>query len=156
MTASPIDLATHPLTDWSGPLGLPDFARISDGDFEPVFDAALAAHRAEIAAIAGNPDAPTIDNTLAALELSGDALDKVSSIFWCRAGAHTNEAIQGLERAIAPKMSRHYSAISMNETLFARIDDLYRRRAELGLDAETLRVLEKSWKGFVRSGAGPR
>ncbi|MGX5843475.1 M3 family metallopeptidase [Mesorhizobium sp. ArgA1] len=148
-----VDLAVHPLTKWQGPLGLPDFANIGDGDFSPVFDAALKAHEAEIDAIAGNKDAPTIENTLAALELAGEPLDHVSSIFWCRAGAHTNDAIQALEREISPKMSRHFSAISMNEKLFARIDDLYQRRDSLKLDAETLRVLEKTWKGFVRSGA---
>ncbi|TIM07764.1 MAG: M3 family metallopeptidase [Mesorhizobium sp.] len=150
---SPVDLATHPLTTWQGPLGLPDFTRIGDGDFSGVFDAALAAHEAEIEAIAGNAETPTIENTLAALELGGEALDHVSSIFWCRAGAHTNEAIQALERDVSPKMSRHFSAISMNERLFARIDDLYQRRDSLKLDAETLRVLEKTWKNFVRSGA---
>lgn len=148
-----LDLATHPLTAWQGPLGLPDFSRIGDDDFAPVFDAALKAHEAEIEAISANTETPTIDNTLAALELGGEALDRISSIFWCRAGAHTNEAIQALERDISPKMSRHFSAISMNERLFARIDDLYQRRATLKLDAETLRVLEKTWKGFVRSGA---
>lgn len=148
-----VDLAAHPLTKWQGPLGLPDFASIGDGDFSAVFDAALKAHEAEIDAIAGNKDAPTIDNTLAALELAGEPLDHVSSIFWYRAGAHTNDAIQALEREISPKMSRHFSAISMNEKLFARIDDLYQRRETLKLDAETLRVLEKTWKGFVRSGA---
>ena len=58
-----------------------------------------------------------------------------------------------MEREISPKMSRHFSAISMNEALFARIDDLYTRRAELALDAETLRLVEKTWKGFVKSGA---
>ncbi|RWP68549.1 M3 family metallopeptidase [Mesorhizobium sp.] len=150
---SAVDLAAHPLTTWQGPLGLPDFTRIGDGDFSPVFDAALKAHEAEIEAIAGNAETPTVENTLAALELGGEALDHVSSIFWCRAGAHTNEAIQALERDISPKMSRHFSAISMNERLFARIDDLYQRREALKLDAETLRVLEKTWKGFVRSGA---
>ncbi|MEP9397488.1 M3 family metallopeptidase [Mesorhizobium sp. KR2-14] len=148
-----VDLKSHPLTLWSGPLGLPDFSRIGDGDFASVFDAALRAHEAEISEIAGNSEAPTIDNTLAALELSGDALDRVSAIFWCRAGAHTNPTIQALERDISPKMARHYSTISMNEKLFARIDDLYQRRDTLGLDAETLRVLERSWKGFVRAGA---
>ena len=148
-----VDLKSHPLTLWNGPLGLPDFSRIGDGDFASVFDAALKAHEAEIAAIAANAEAPTIENTLAALELSGDALDRVSAIFWCRAGAHTNPNIQALERDISPKMARHYSAISMNEKLFARIDDLYQRRDTLGLDAETLRVLERSWKGFVRAGA---
>lgn len=150
---SAVDLAAHPLTTWQGPLGLPDFTRIGDGDFSGLFDAALTAHEAEIEAIAGNAETPTIENTLAALELGGEALDHVSSIFWCRAGAHTNEAIQALEREISPKMSRHFSAISMNERLFARIDDLYQRRDALKLDAETLRVLEKTWKNFVRSGA---
>ena len=77
----------------------------------------------------------------------------MSSIFWLRAGAHTNDLIQSIERDIAPKMARHYSAISMNPALFARIDALYARRDSLGLDAETLRVLERSWKDFVRSGA---
>ena len=148
-----VDLSAHPLTAWTGPLGLPDFTRIGDGDFGPVLGAALVAHEKEIAAIADNAQVPTIDNTLAALELSGDALERASSIFWCRAGAHTNEAIQALEREVAPKMARHFSAISMNGKLFSRIDELYRRREALGLDAETLRVLEKTWKGFVRSGA---
>jgi len=152
MPATP-DLDAHPLTHWTGPLGLPDFTRIGDGDFAPVFEAALKAHEDEIEAIAGNPESPSIENTLAALELSGQALDRVSSIFWCKAGAHTNDTIQALECDIAPKMSRHFSAISMNARLFGRIDDLYQRRAQLGLDAETLRVLEKTWKGFVRSGA---
>ncbi|MGN6144773.1 MAG: peptidase M3, partial [Mesorhizobium sp.] len=147
------DLAAHPLTHWTGPLGLPDFTHIGDGDFSPVFDAALKAHEAEIAAIADNYEAPTVANTLAALELSGQALDRVSSIFWCKAGANTNDTIQALEREVSPKMARHFSAISMNEKLFARIDDLYQRREKLGLDAETLRVLEKTWKRFVRSGA---
>ena len=147
------DVPRHPLTHWTGPLNLPDFTKLSDEAFAPVFEAALAAHAREIAAIAGNPDAPTIDNTLAALELSGEALNHVSSIFWLRAGAHTNDLIQSVERDIAPKMARHYSAISMNPALFARIDALYAKRDSLGLDAETLRVLERSWKDFVRSGA---
>ena len=148
-----VDLATHPLTHWTGPLGLPDFTKLEDDAFGPVFDAALAAHEAEIAGIAGNAAAPTIDNTLAALELSGKPLDRVSAIFWLRAGAYTNDTIRALEREIAPRMARHFSAISMNADLFARIDALYRQRAGLGLDAETARVLEQSWKGFVRSGA---
>lgn len=152
MTKS-VDLDRHPLTHWEGPLGLPDFLGIDDDGFGPVFDAALAAHQADVDAIAGNPETPTIENTFAALELAGDPLDRVSSIFWCKAGANTNDTIQAMEREIAPKMSRHFSAISMNEKLFARIDDLYRRRAALGLNPETLRLVEKSWKRFVKSGA---
>jgi peptidyl-dipeptidase Dcp len=153
MHAPAPDLARHPLTRWTGPLGLPDFAALSDADLAPVFEAALAAHAAEIAAIAGNPQAATVENTLQALELSGDALDRVSAIFWCRAGAHTNPQIQALERQIAPKMSRHFSAIHMDAALFSRIDALYQARESLGLDAETARVLEKTWKRFVKAGA---
>ncbi len=148
-----VDLLTHPLTRGAGRMGCRSSTRSPTQTSGPVFDAAIAAHAKEIDAIAGNAEAPTIENTLAALELAGDALDRVSSIFWCRAGAHTNDAIQAMEREIAPKMSRHYSAISMNEALFARLDALYAARDTLGLDPETLRALERNWKGFVRSGA---
>lgn len=148
-----IDLSSHPLTAWAGPLNLPDYANIDEAEFAPVFDAALAAHDMEIEAIASNPEVPTVENTLAALELAGDPLSRVSAIFWCRAGAHTSDGIQTLEREIAPKMARHYSALFMNEALFARIDALYRNRDKLALDAETARVLEKTWKRFIRAGA---
>ncbi|WP_336055151.1 M3 family metallopeptidase [Nitratireductor sp. CH_MIT9313-5] len=141
------------LTCWTGPHGLPDFTQIEDEAFAATFKAALDDHRREIEAIANNPDAPDIGNTLQALELSGEALDRVASIFWCKAGAHTNDVIQKLEREISPKMAAHFSAIAMNEKLFARINTLYEKRETLGLDGETLRVLEKSWKGFVRGGA---
>ena len=86
-----IDLANHPMTRWTGFHGLADFSALKDDAFKPVFDAALAAHATEIDAIANNPAPPTLDNTLAALELSGDALGRVSSLFWLRAGAHSND-----------------------------------------------------------------
>ncbi|MGH6859838.1 MAG: M3 family metallopeptidase [Phyllobacterium sp.] len=141
------------LTEWTGPLGLPDFTAFTDDDFAAVFEAALASDLAEIEAIVAHAEAPTIDNTLKALQVSGKALERVSAIFWMRASAHTNETIQAFERIIAPRMSRHSSLIMMNPQLFARIDSLYEQRDLLGLDAETDRVLEKTWKGFVRSGA---
>jgi peptidyl-dipeptidase Dcp len=144
---------SSPLTHWSGPHGLPEFDKIADSDFGAAFDAAMAAHNAEIAAITGNDGEATLENTLEALELAGDALSRVSSIFWLKAGAHTNAAIQELEREISPKISRHFSAIGMNKALFTRIDALYHKRDAMALDGETKRVLEKSWKGFVRSGA---
>jgi peptidyl-dipeptidase Dcp len=153
MSQAPVDLDRDPLTHWTGPLGLPDFGAMTDDRFAPVFDAALAAHERKIAAIAGNSDAPTVANMLEAMELAGDALGRVSAIFWCRAGADTNPQLQALEREIAPKMSRHFSAVYMNETLFARVDALYAQRATLGLDVETARVLEKTWKRFVKAGA---
>ena len=150
---SAIDLKSHPMTHWTGPIGLPDFVALDDDDFGPAFEAALAAHNEEIAQITGTAEEPTIGNTLAALELSGEALGRVSALFWTRAGAHTNDVIRALEREIAPKMAAHYSAITMNTELFARIDALYQRRDELELDVETDRVLEQTWKRFVRAGA---
>lgn len=141
------------IVNWSGFGGLPRFDRIEDRDFAPAFEAAFAAHDAEIDAIAGHPQAPTFDNTITALELAGDPLSRVSALFWNRAGAHTNPDIQALEREIAPKMSRHYSRIGMNAALFARIDRLWEDRASLGLDHEQMRVLERHWKGFVKAGA---
>lgn len=136
---------------WDGPLGLPEFARIEDRDFTAAFAAALPAHLAEIDAIAGNPKAATFENTIVALERAGALLTRVSSIFWNLAGADTNEALQALERKLSPDLSRHYSAITMNGGLFARVDALYRKRGDL--DSEAGRVLELTWKSFVRSGA---
>ena len=102
---------TSQLTSWNGPLGLPDFDSISDSGFADAFDAAMAAHNDEIAAVTGNPAAPTIENTLAALELSGEALSRVSSMFWLKAGCAHQSDIEAVERDISPKISRHYSAI---------------------------------------------
>ncbi|MEO4043709.1 M3 family metallopeptidase [Hoeflea sp. CAU 1731] len=141
------------LFHWNGPHGLPEFSKIGDSDFADGFDAALKSHMSEIEAIADNPDAPTFDNTVTALELAGTDLSRCSALFWNRAGTGSNDMIQELERDIAPRMSRHYSAIAMNRKLFSRIDDLWQKRETLGLDTEQTRVLERHWKGFVRSGA---
>jgi peptidyl-dipeptidase Dcp len=143
-----------PIFDWTGPLGLPQFHAIADEDFKPAFELGFAEHDAEIDAIAKNPAAPDFDNTMVALELAGDKLSKVSSLFWNRAGTDTNDTIQALEREIAPQMSRHYSKIAMNRDLFARVDELYRNRNDLGLTEEQDRLLERVWKSFIKSGAG--
>ena len=141
------------LQDWTGPLGLPDFAAIEVDDFAPAFEAAMAGHLAEIDAIASNADAPSFANTVEALERAGLTLSKVGSVFWTLAGNDTNDAIQALERDLSPKMARHSSAISMNEVLFARIDALHQRRDALDLTPEQDRLLTKRWEGFVRAGA---
>lgn len=138
---------------WDGPHGLPRFDQVKDEDFKPAFDHALAAHDAEIDEIANNPEAPTFANTITALEIAGDALSRVSALFWNKAGSDANDTIQHLEREISPEMSRHYSRIGQNETLFKRIDTLWESRDTLGLTLEETRVLERHWKGFVKSGA---
>jgi len=148
------DLPLNPaLVEWNGHHGLPRFDEVKDADFSPGFNAALASHEAEIDAIANNPEEATFANTVVALEIAGDELSRISALFWGKAGAHTNETIQALEREIAPKLSRHYSKIGMNAALFARIDRLWETRKELGLTVEEERVLERHWKGFVRAGA---
>ncbi len=141
------------LIDWTGHEGLPRFDMVKDEDFAAAFDAAMAKHDAEINDIASDPREPTLENTIVGLEIAGDELSRISALFWNKAGAHTNEVIQALEREIAPKMSRHYSKIAMNEALFKRIDDLWETRDSLGLTVEEMRVLERHWKGFVRTGA---
>ncbi len=145
--------AKSPLTHWTGFDGLPEFAAISDSDFMAAFHTAISEHVAQIDAISETRDPVTLENTLVPFELSGEGLARISSIFWLRAGAHSNPDIEAMEREIAPILSRHYSAISMNGKLFARIDELYKNRATLTTDPETLLVIEKCWKGFVRSGA---
>lgn len=138
---------------WDGPNGLPRFDEVRDEDFAPAFEATLKIHEREIDEIAGNSQEPSFENTIVALEIAGDELSRVSALFWNKAGANTNPTIQALERDIAPKMSRHYSKIGMNEALFKRIDSLWEKREALGLNVEQTRVLERHWKGFVRSGA---
>ncbi|MFZ1682076.1 MAG: peptidase M3, partial [Rhizobiaceae bacterium] len=137
------DLTANALAHWTGPLGLPDFVAVHAADFPAAFDAAIAAHAAEIAAIAADPDAPSIDNTLKRLELSGRPLSRISALFFLLAGADTSPKIQEIERAIAPKLARHSAMIAMDPALFARIEALHEARASAGLDAETRRALEK-------------
>ncbi|MES2844984.1 MAG: M3 family metallopeptidase [Pseudomonadota bacterium] len=145
---------TNPLlTQWETPFGLPPFAQIGDADFGPAFDAALAEARANIAAIADSVDAPTFDNTIAALELAEGALDRVSGVFYNLAGADSTDAREALMRDLAPKMSAFSSEVTNNQALFSRIDTLWQGRDALGLDAEQMRVLTLYRRMFVRAGA---
>lgn len=98
----------HHIFDWQGPQGLPEFSQITDGDFATAFAEALARHERQIDAIATNPSAATFENTIVALEQSGQALERVSALFWNKAGADSNDAIHALERDMAPRLSRHF------------------------------------------------
>ncbi|WP_412565440.1 M3 family metallopeptidase [Thalassobius sp. MITS945101] len=145
---------TNPLlSDWTTPFEIAPFDLIEDAHFAPAFADALEAHNAEIAAIAGNAEAPTFANTVEALEAAGGALDKVLSVFFTVAGADSNPVREALQRDFSPKMAAHFAAISSNKALFARLADLWARRDDLGLSAEQARVLMLTHRGFVRSGA---
>jgi peptidyl-dipeptidase Dcp len=147
------DAVNPAIAEWRGPLGLPEFARIDDANFDSAFAAALPAHLAEVEAIANNPDPPTFGNTIVAMERAGAFLNRASSVFWNLSSANTNDTLQALERKLSPEMARHRSTIRSNRALFARIDALYQARETLGLDAEAGRVLTLTWKSFVRAGA---
>ena len=139
--------------DWSEPFGVPPFGRIEPQHFLPAFARAFAAHEAEVAAIAADAAEPTFANTIDALETAGDTLTRASSVFYLLAGAHTNDAIQEVERELAPLAAKHWNRILMDEGLFRRIDALHRRREQLGLTAEQARVLDRYHAMYKRAGA---
>jgi len=145
---------TNPLlVEWDTPFGLAPFDAITDEDFAPAFEAAMAAARAEIAAIADNPEAPSFANTIQALEASGKALDRVLSVFFTLAGADSTPARQALQRDFAPRLAAHSSEIYGNNALFARIDTLWQGRDALGLGPEEARLLMLTHRAFRRAGA---
>ena len=139
--------------DWTAPFGVPPLDRIRPEHFVPTYDRALAEHAAEVAAIAADPSPPSFENVIVALETSGRLLTRVEGVFHNLASSATNEALQAIELELAPRLAAHWSAITLNAALFGRIDDLYRRRETLKLDAESLRVLERYHLDFVRAGA---
>ncbi|MBV9393437.1 MAG: M3 family metallopeptidase [Methylobacteriaceae bacterium] len=146
-------MSADPFRETDLPFGIPDFANIKTDDYRPGFARALTEHRGEIDAIASNAGDPTFDNTIATLESSGAALRRIEAVFWNLVGTDADEALQAIEREMAPITARHYLEITTNTALFARIDRLFETRASLGLDPEELRVLERTHKNFVRAGA---
>jgi peptidyl-dipeptidase Dcp len=140
------------LTDWTGAFGLPPLPAIKPDHFSPAFDRALAAHRAELDAISANPEPPSFDNTVVALEMSGRDLERVANVFFVLAGADTGDAIEAVERDISPLLARHSNGFYLDRALYARIADLYARRDSLGLNAEQARVLDRYHTRFVRAG----
>ncbi len=141
------------LKEWKTPFETPPFSEIAPEHFRPAFDAALAEHDAEIATIAESSEAPSFGNTVDALELAGETLRRVASVFFGLCGANTNDALEATERDIAPILAKHSSAIFLNEPLFRRIDALKQKKADLGLTKEQARVLERLHLAFVRQGA---
>ena len=141
-------LAPSPLA-----LHFPRFDQIHDDDFLPALRQGIAEHRKEIEAIAANPDKPTFDNTIVAMERSGRTLDRAETIFSNLNGANTNPKLQDVQRRMAPEFAAHHDEIVLDPRLFARIDALYKARDSLGLDAESARLLWRYHQDFVRAGA---
>ena len=153
MTNADMTDTDGPILGWNGPMGLPRFERIASDDFAAAFDVALAADRAEIDAISADPGEPTFDNTVLALERSGRLRVRVSRLFRNLLAANADPVLEALRAEIARRLSRHASRTASDTALFARVDDLRRRRDELDLSPEQAHVLERTWTGFVRGGS---
>src|SRR5712691_8644260 len=151
MAAMPDDTL---LAAWTGPFGVPPFARIAAAHFRPAFDRAMTAQRGEVERIAADPAGPTFANTVAAMERSGRTLARVDSVFSLLSGAAADDAIMATEREVAPLIAAHRNAVFTDAALFRRFDDLHGRRGELDLTAEQRRVLERYHLAFRRAGAG--
>ncbi|WP_329498593.1 M3 family metallopeptidase [Kitasatospora herbaricolor] len=132
---------------------LPPFTAIREEHYLPAFERGMADQLAEIAAITADPQAPTFDNTLVALERSGALLRRVSAVFLNQSSADTNDLVDAVDAEISPRLAAHQDAIHLDAALFARIEALHERRAGLGLDAQSLRLLERHHTRFVRAGA---
>lgn len=132
---------------------LPPFDKIKNEHYAPAFEAGMQQQLEEIDAIVNNPDAPTVENTLVAMERTGAVLDRVARVFFALASADTNDDIEALRSEIAPKLSAHSDAILLNGDLFKRVKAIYEQREDMDLDAETARLVTETYKDFVRLGA---
>jgi len=140
-------------SDFDTPYGVPPFHLIQNGHFAPAIEEGIERQLAEIQAIVDNPDAPTFENTIVALEYSGRMLSDVRAVFSNFNSALTNPELQQIEQQMAPKLSAHDDNIRLNPVLFARIQTVYDQKDQLGLNDEQHRLLSETHKRFIRSGA---
>jgi len=141
------------LVEWTTPNGVPPFDQIQLEHYQPAFDEGIKLHNDEISAIIGRRAAPDFDNTIVALERSGATLSAVANVFFSMNSSMTNEKMQAIARDVAPELSAHRDEILLNDLLFGRIVAVYQQKDHLELTAEQSRLLEETYKGFVRGGA---
>ena len=153
-TGSNSDTSGNPFfSEYNTPFGVPPFEEIKIEHYKPAFLKGMEEQMAEINAIVENIDDPNFENTIAALDKSGALLDKVSYVFYGLTSANTNEELQALNKDLSPILSKHSDDISMNAELFARIKEVYDNQENEDLDKEQKKLLEKTYKSFVRGGA---
>ncbi|GET28005.1 peptidyl-dipeptidase Dcp [Prolixibacter sp. SD074] len=148
------DLSNNPFMKPSTlPFGAPDFTKIKDSDFQPAMEAGMKEQLSEAIKIANNPEGPTFENTLVALEKSGQTLKRVYGVFNLLAGANTNPTLQKIGEEEAPKLAAHEDAIYLNKELFYRVKRLYNQRNNMNLDPESKRLVEYYYQQFELAGA---
>jgi peptidyl-dipeptidase Dcp len=141
------------LNKYEAPFGIPPFEEIKAAHFMPAFLKGFEVHNAEIKAIINNKKEPTFDNTIKALSYSGQLLTGVSRVFGSINSANTNDSLQAISRELSPLSSRHNDNINLNDTLFQRVKTVYDNKDKFNLNEEEKKILEDTYKDFVRSGA---
>ena len=150
----PESLKGNPLVEeWNTPYQTPPFSEIEYAHYEPAIDYAIELNRAEIEAIINNPEAPTFENTIVAMEQSGKLLNRATGVFFCINGCMTSPEMQEIALNITPKLTALGNDISLNPELFERVKVVYNQRKKLKLDQEDMTLLENTYKSFARSGA---
>ena len=153
LAADPAVAANPFFAEWKTPFGVPPFTEIKEEHFLPAFREGMARQKAEVAAIAEAKDAPTFANSILALDLSGQFMDRIGSVFFNLTGAETNPKLQAVNREVMPLLAAHRDDINLNAQLFQRVKAVWEARATLKLEPDQARLLERTYKGFVRSGA---
>ena len=147
--------SSNPLLEpWTLPLGAPPFDAVRTEDFLPAFRVAIAEGKAEVAAITGNAEPPSFENTLAAYERSGARLGRVSRLFWSLSSAQSDDALRAIEPEVSTMLTRHGTELSHDPALFGRIAAVWQQRKLSGLSEEQERLVDMSHRGFIAGGAG--
>ena len=140
-------------SEWNTPYNIPDFTKIKTEHYIPAFEEGMKRQKAEIDAIVNNSEAPTFENTIEALEQSGDLLNEVSGVFFNLVECINTKEMEKIAEEVTPKMAAHGDDIMLNAKLFERVKAVYNQRESLGLTGEQLRLTEETYKNFVRNGA---
>ena len=148
------DAAPNPFfTEYTTPFGVPPFDKIEVAHYKPAFEKGMEEQKKEIDAVVNNPEEPTFENTIVALDRSGELLTKVMYAFSGQSSVNTTDEIQALEQELYPVLSAHSDDISLNPALFTRVKVVYDKQASMNLNKEQKKLLEETYKGFVRGGA---
>lgn len=142
------------LGEWDTPFGVPPFDKIVPDDFLPAFRQGMGEQQAEIDRIVNDTAAPGFANVILAYDRSGDLLGRTADVFFLLSAANTSEELQAIEEQIVPQLSAHGDGIAMNRELFDKVASVYHARGSLGLDSMQMRLVEKTYRDFVRAGAG--